>query len=79
MRFLVKCEMPVEAGNAAIADPEFGRKMEQVLKEVKAEAAYFTTVNGCRGGYIVLRTRRKSPQLRSRSFCGLARKLNSCR
>jgi hypothetical protein len=54
MRFLVKCEMPVEASNEAIADPEFGRKMEMVLKEVKAEAAYFTAVNGCRGGYIIV-------------------------
>ncbi len=54
MRFLVKCEMPVEAGNKAISDSDFGHKMEQALKEVKAEAAYFTTVNGCRGGYIVV-------------------------
>ena len=54
MRFLVKCEIPTETGNEALADREFGRKMEMVLKEVKAEAAYFTTVNGCRGGYIVV-------------------------
>ena len=54
MRFLMKCEMPTERANAAISDPEFGRKMEQALKEVRAEAAYFTTVNGCRGGYVVV-------------------------
>ena len=54
MRFIVKCEIPIEAGNSAITDPEFGRKMEAVLKEVKAEAAYFTAVNGCRGGYIIV-------------------------
>lgn len=54
MRFLMKLEMPIEAGNRAIADPEFGDKMEQALKEVKAEAAYFTTMDGCRGGYIVV-------------------------
>src|SRR5579871_2703301 len=54
MRFLVKCEIPVQEGNDAIRNPEFGRKMEMALKEVKAEAAYFTTVNGCRGGYIVV-------------------------
>ncbi len=54
MRFLVKCEIPTEAGNNAITDPEFGRKMEIVLKEIKAEVSYFTLVNGCRGGYIVV-------------------------
>jgi hypothetical protein len=28
--------------------------MQDALKEVKAEAAYFTTISGSRGGYIVV-------------------------
>ena len=54
MRFLLKVEMPSEAGNAAIRDPNFGQKMQSVLKEVGAEAAYFTAVEGQRGGYIIV-------------------------
>jgi hypothetical protein len=52
MRFLVKIEIPTEAGNAAISDPKFGQKMQAALKEVGAEAAYFTAMDGHRGGYI---------------------------
>jgi hypothetical protein len=52
MRYLIKVEMQTEAGNMAIRDPKFGEKMQALLKEMKAEAAYFTTVNGHRGGYI---------------------------
>jgi hypothetical protein len=54
MRFLMKWEMPTEAGNAALQDPKFGDKVMGMLKEMKAEAAYFTTLNGNRGGYIVI-------------------------
>ena len=54
MRFLMKWEMPTEAGNAALQDPKFGDKVQTMLKEMKAEAAYFTTLNGHRGGYIVV-------------------------
>jgi hypothetical protein len=54
MRFLIKLEMDSEAGNEAIRDPKFGEKMQSLLKELKAEAAYFTTVKGHRGGYIIV-------------------------
>ena len=54
MRYLIKVEMETEAGNKAVRDPKFGEKMQALLKELKAEAAYFTTVNGHRGGYIVV-------------------------
>jgi hypothetical protein len=54
MRFIMKIRFPVDAGNAALKDPEFGKKMQEYLADVKAEAAYFTTVDGQRGGYIVL-------------------------
>jgi hypothetical protein len=54
MRYLIKVEMATDAGNMAIRDPKFGEKMQGLLKELKAEAAYFTTVNGHRGCYIVV-------------------------
>ena len=54
MRFLLKLDFPTEAGNALVADPEFGHKMQTLLSDIKAEVAYFTAVNGHRGGYIVV-------------------------
>jgi hypothetical protein len=54
MRYLVKVDWPHEPGNRVVGDPSFGNKMQELLKELKAEAAYFTTVNGHRGGYIVV-------------------------
>jgi len=54
MRYLIKMDWPNEAGNVVIRDPKFGEKMQALLKELKAEAVYFTTVNGHRGGYIVV-------------------------
>ena len=53
MRFIMKLEIPTESGNEAISDPKFGQKMQALLKKVGAEAAYFTTVRGQRGGYVV--------------------------
>ncbi|MFI5252009.1 MAG: DUF3303 family protein [Bacteroidota bacterium] len=54
MRFLVKVTFPVEPANQAIKDPNFGSKMKQILGDMKAEAAYFSTMNGQRGGYIIV-------------------------
>ncbi len=53
MKMLIKMSFPTESGNKILSDPNFGSKMQQLLQEIKAEAAYFTTVNGKRGGYIV--------------------------
>ena len=54
MKFLMKVEIPIETGNAALAKADFGKKMQAVLKDVGAEAAYFTALGGNRGGYIVV-------------------------
>ena len=54
MRYLLKFSFPVETGNSVLRDPQFGSKMQQLLTDLKAEAAYFTTVNGQRGGYLVI-------------------------
>lgn len=54
MRFIMTIRFPVDAGNAALRDPEFGKKMQEYLAEIQAEAAYFTSMNGQRGAYVVL-------------------------
>ena len=54
MRYLLKIRFPVDAGNSALTDPQFGEKMQRLLAEIKAETAYFTSINGQRGGYIVV-------------------------
>lgn len=54
MKYLMKVMIPNETGNKRLRDPEFGRKIQKILADVKAEAAYFTTVDGCRGGYVVV-------------------------
>ena len=54
MRYLLRFHFPVDAGNKALSDPQFGEKLQGLLSEIKAEAAYFTAVDGQRGGYIVV-------------------------
>jgi hypothetical protein len=53
MRTMLKIQMSVEASNAAIKDGRVARIIESTLERLKPEAAYFTTVSGDRGGYIV--------------------------
>jgi hypothetical protein len=54
MKYLMKVSMPNPVANERIKDPQFSAKMKDVLAEVKAEAAYFSTICGDRGGYIVV-------------------------
>lgn len=55
MKFIMKVKMASgKEGNELLKDPEFGKKMQDVLTEIKAEAAYFTTIEGSRGGFIVV-------------------------
>jgi len=54
MLYLLHVRIPIDAGNDALRDPDFGKKMQALLAEIKAQAAYFTTVDGQRGGYIAV-------------------------
>jgi len=54
MKYIMKVKIPNPHGNTLIKDPQFGTKMKQILDEVKAEQAYFTTIDGCRGAYVVV-------------------------
>lgn len=53
MRFLMKVNIPVEAGNAAAKAGKLGKTIQSILKELNPEAAYFLDNNGQRTGLIV--------------------------
>jgi hypothetical protein len=46
--------LPLEKFNAAVLDGSAGEKMGRILAELKPEAAYFTAVDGKRGGYLIV-------------------------
>jgi hypothetical protein len=54
VRVLLKVELPVEAGNAAIDDGSLPRTIEAFMKEHNPEAAYFFPENGKRTSLFVL-------------------------
>jgi hypothetical protein len=55
MKYIMRIKMAGgENGNDLLKDPQFGMKMQELLKEVKAEAAYFTTICGARGAYVII-------------------------
>lgn len=54
MRFLVKVNIPVEAGNAAAKAGKLGPTIQSILEELKPEAVYFTETNGQRCALVFL-------------------------
>ena len=54
MKYIMKIRFPNEKANSRLKDPKFGMKMKEILTDVKAEAAYFTTICGDRGCYVVV-------------------------
>ena len=54
MRFLLKVNIPVEAGNAAARAGKLGATIQSILADLKPEAVYFTDDNGQRTGFIFL-------------------------
>jgi hypothetical protein len=53
MRTILKLQIPAKAGNAAIKDGRLGKVIASTLERLKPEAAYFTAMDGDRGGFIV--------------------------
>ena len=54
MRYIMSIRIPIDRGNELLRDPKFGEKMHQLVTGAKAEQAYFSTIDGQRGGYIVV-------------------------
>ncbi len=52
MLFMMKFTIPVERGNAAAKDGRLEHAIESLVQATDAEAAYFTMINGERGGYV---------------------------
>ncbi len=54
MRFMLTFRIPPEEGNAAMKDGRFMSAFQSVMEELQPEAAYFTPMEGARGGYLVV-------------------------
>jgi Domain of unknown function (DUF3303) len=54
MRFILKVTLPADTFNKAVHDGTIGQKMGQILEETKPEAAYFTSMHGSRGGFLII-------------------------
>lgn len=54
MRFLVKANISVEAGNGAAKAGKLGTTIQSILADLKPEAAYFTDDNGQRTAFLFL-------------------------
>ena len=54
MRFLLYVQIPAEAGNSIVQDPNFLQKIEGYINNVKAEAAYFGPSNGNRTMFFIV-------------------------
>ena len=54
MRFLVKVNIPVEAGNEAAKAGKLGTTIQSILADLKPEAVYFTDDKGQRTAFLFL-------------------------
>ncbi len=55
MKFIMKVRMAGgNEGNRILMDPEFGKKMQVALADLKPDAVYFTTLCGNRGFYAIV-------------------------
>jgi hypothetical protein len=48
MRFLVRAQIPTEAGNKMVKNPKFLQELDAYIKKGKAEASYFFGAGGDR-------------------------------
>ena len=54
MRFMLTFRVPPEEGNAAMKEGSFMSAFQSVVEELQPEAAYFTPIEGARGGYLII-------------------------
>jgi hypothetical protein len=77
MRVMVKFSFPVDTGNAAIRTGKVEKVFQQMMEDLKPEAAYFHTVDGDRGGFFVVNMQDSSQiaDVAERLFFGLNAKV----
>ncbi len=46
MRFVVRAQVPTEAGNRMVKDPKMLQNIEEYIRKTKAEASYFFEAGG---------------------------------
>ena len=54
MRFMLSFRVPTDKANAAIKEGIFSQTLQSIMEELNPEAAYFTDVDGARGGYLIV-------------------------
>jgi hypothetical protein len=54
MRFMLTFRIPPEKGNALAREGNLRSTVGSIVEQINPEAAYFTPMEGARGGYLVL-------------------------
>ncbi len=54
MRFMLTVRMPMDEGNEMVKNGTIGQTIQTILEDIQPEAAYFSEVEGARGGYFVV-------------------------
>jgi len=77
MRVMVKFSFAVDAGNAAIRTGKVEKVFQQLMEDLKPEAAYFHAVDGDRGGFFVVNMQESSQiaDIAERLFFGVNAKI----
>jgi len=77
MRMMIKFSFPVDAGTAAIRTGKVEKIFQQLIEDLKPEAAYFHAVDGNRGGFFVVNMRESSQiaEIAERLFFGVSAKI----
>jgi hypothetical protein len=73
MRFMLTFRIPMEKGNKMIKDGTLPETLQTILEDLEPEAAYFSDIEGARGGYLVINMDDASqmPALSEPLFLGL--------
>ena len=74
---MIKFSFPVDAGNAAIRTGKVEKVFQQLIEDLKPEAAYFHAVDGDRGGFFVVNMQESSQiaEIAERLFFGVSAKI----
>ena len=52
MRMMLRFSLPVDKGNQAFSDGTLNKTLDALMSKIKPEAAYFSPMDGKRGGMI---------------------------